>query len=54
MTIVEAIEAIAETDHSMKAVASFIDRFNTPDQDWPSDCREALFRITSLCKELGL
>lgn len=54
MGVIGAIETIAETPHAMSEVAEHIVKFDTPDQGWPTSCREAYSRLRSLCKELKL
>jgi hypothetical protein len=52
MTVIESIEAIAETTYSMPQIARHIERFDTPDQDWRGAVRESFSRLKELRSEL--
>jgi hypothetical protein len=54
MSVIESIECIATTEFSMAEVARDIKCYDTPDQDWRGDVKEAASRLSSLRKELEL
>lgn len=52
MSVIEAIERIADTPVPIGEIARAIDRFDTPDQDWHGKTGEAYVRLKGLRSEL--
>jgi hypothetical protein len=55
MGVIQAIEKISATGYTMAEVARHIEKFNSPDVDWPGAVEESssrLSRLKALVKEL--